>query len=126
MRNIYICSCVFLLLKLLICCDESLNHQTSNTFKNIDLLVSIYNKPIISFQIDSSGKVLEINETENNIKVYHYNLNVNESDSLKSYVDKAYKFNHIHPKVSWNRIKLTYIPLFMGYHFRKSRKKVGF
>src|SRR5690554_1732267 len=36
------------------------------------------------------------------------------------------KRNHIHPKVSWNRIKLTCIPLFMGYHFRKSRKKVGF
>src|SRR5690554_4641746 len=35
-------------------------------------------------------------------------------------------FYHIHPKVSWNRIKLTCIPLFMGYHFRKSRKKVGF
>ncbi len=91
MRYIYIC--VSLLSKLLICCDEPINHQNSNTFENIDLLVSIYNKPIISFQVDSSGKVLEINETENNIKVYHYNLNVNESDSLKSYVDKAYKFN---------------------------------
>src|SRR5690554_1123576 len=37
-----------------------------------------------------------------------------------------YRNHHIHPKVSWNRIKLTCIPLFMGYHFRKSRKKVGF
>src|SRR5690554_2029921 len=35
-----------------------------------------------------------------------------------------YSISHIHPKVSWNRIKLTCIPLFMGYHFRKSRKKV--
>lgn len=94
MKYIYIYLCIILLLVLLICCDKSENIKTSNTFKNIDLLVSFYNRPIIAFQIDSSGKVLEIDETvENNIKVYYFNLNVNESDSVKSYVNKVYKIN---------------------------------
>src|SRR5690554_3928077 len=98
MKNIYIYFCIILLSKVLICCDEHPDVQSSNPFENIDLLISIYNKPIISFQIDSSGKVLEINETENNIKIYQYTLNVNESDSLKTYVNEVYSLM-IHSKM---------------------------
>lgn len=82
----------FILLGLLICCNYSHQYKNQSEFQNIDLFAIIYNKRLISFQIDSDGNVLELENSKDFIKISSYVLSRAELDSLNGYIKRGHKF----------------------------------
>lgn len=78
---------------MLISCDNSKNLENLSSYSNIDLVISIYNKPNLAFKIDPSGGILELKEGNNNTEIYQYKLDADELDSLNKYVNNVFKFN---------------------------------
>jgi hypothetical protein len=68
------------------------NSITKYSFESIELFKVIYGKPLISFQIDSTGKIIEFVKYPNKTRVYSYSLDKAELDSLKNYLSLAIEY----------------------------------
>lgn len=93
MNKLYPYLLILILSGCTLCCNNTNNIPIGNVYENIDLFTVIYNRALISFQVDSTGKVLEFKKENDNIKLYNYSLNNREMDTLKSYLNRIYRFN---------------------------------
>lgn len=72
------------------CSDLKKSIDVDYNYKSIDLFSIVSYKTLRSFQIDSTGRILEFFKSSELTMVYNYNLNQTETDSLKSYLDLIY------------------------------------
>ncbi|NCO64904.1 MAG: hypothetical protein AUK33_04010 [Flavobacteriaceae bacterium CG2_30_34_30] len=91
------------LLAFLIACNGTTENNPSPeySYRSIELFNVIYGKALMSFQIDSTGRILEYVKYPKNTRIYSYNLSMIELDSLKGYLDLTYQYEEpIKDKIS--------------------------
>lgn len=85
------------LLVFLIACNGTKENNTNPEYcyKSIELFNVIFGKPLMSFQIDSTGKILEYVKYPKKTRLYSYSLSAIELDSLKVYLNLAHQYEDV-------------------------------
>lgn len=82
------------LLTFIIACNGTNENKINPeySYKSIDLFNVIYGRPLMSFQIDSTGRVLEYVKYSKKTRIYSYNLSTKELDSLNVYLHLVFQY----------------------------------